>query len=182
MMLGLVFAAFYYFVFFDQGMAQKNSIAASQDQLVTFEQQIKDSQVKLDRAAVYMKTAAEVGTTINKLLSVIPERFGSADMMKLISNEIKVVGSSMTSIAPQKPEVSKFAKEFEELSLQIDISGTFQQHMLLFSNITRINQILTIRKFDLTTVREGKGEEPPLVRLSAEIVAYRYIGDGEAKQ
>jgi Tfp pilus assembly protein PilO len=181
MMLGLVFAAFYYFLVFDQGIAQKNSIAAAQAQMVSIEQQMKDNQIKLDRAAVYKKTASEVGTTITRLLSVIPEHFGSADMMKLVSNEIKVVGSSLSSITPMKPEVSRYAKEFEELALQIDISGTFQQHMLFFSNITRINQILTIRKFDLSTVREGKGDEPPLVRLSAEIVAYRYIGDGGKK-
>lgn len=179
--IGLVFAAFYYFMVFDQGMAQKNKISAAQAEISSYEQQIKDNQIKLDRAAVYKKTAGEIGSTINKLLSVIPEKFGSSDLMKLVSNEVKVAGSSLTSIVPQKPEVSRYAKEFEELSLQIDITGSFQQHMLFFSNMTRINQILTIRRFDLSTVREGKGDEAPMVKLTAEIVAYRYVGEGGGK-
>lgn len=182
LIIGMMIGAIYYFMAFDQGVAQKNAIAASQAQMLQLEQQIRESQVKLDRAAFFKKTASEVGTTINKLLKVIPENFKSADMMKIMSNEVKVVGSSLTSIIPQPTTVSRVAKEFEELAIQVDATGTFQQHMLFFSNLTRINQILTVRRFELTMIKEGSGDTPPSVRLNAEIVAYRYIGEGNQKE
>jgi Tfp pilus assembly protein PilO len=176
MMLGMVLAAFYYFLMFDPGLTQKNAIAASRAQAVDLQRQITENQAKLDRAAVYKKTAAEIGTTINRLLGIIPEHFGISDLTKIVSNEARVAGSSLTNISPGVPEISHIAKEFEELSVKLDMSGTFLQHMVFLSNLTRINQILIVRHFDLTLQREAKGDEPAQVHLIAEIVAFRYRG------
>lgn len=182
LLLGLILGAFYYFAMFDSGLDKTNSITAAQAQIVQLDTQIRENQIKLDRAAVYKKNVSDLGSTIKKLLAVIPEKFGPQDLMKIVSNEAKVAGSSMTNLSPHGVEVSKVAKEFEEQSLTVDLTGTFQQHMLFLSNLTRINQILTIRRFDLQLVREARPDEPPLVRLSADIVAYRYLGDSANAQ
>jgi Tfp pilus assembly protein PilO len=176
LMFGMVLAAFYYFLFFDSGIAQRANIAAAAQQATELENQIKMNQAKLDRAAVYKKTVAEVGSTITKLLGVIPEHFGIPDLMKLVSNEVKVAGSSLSNITPGDPQISHVAKEFEELTVTVDTSGSFLQHMVFLSNLTKIPQILIVRKFDMTMTREAKGDESPTVHMVAEIVAYRYRG------
>jgi Tfp pilus assembly protein PilO len=176
-LLGMSLAAIYYFLWFDPGTVQKNAIAAAQQQIEDIQNQIKDNQAKLDRAAIYKKTAAEIGTTINRLLGVIPERFGISDLMKIISNEAKVAGSSLVNITPgNAPEVSQVAKEFEELSVKLELSGSFLQHMIFLSNLTKINQILIVRKLDLNLTKEAKGEDLPTVQMLADIIAYRYRG------
>lgn len=175
--LGLIVAAIYYFIVFDEGIAQKSSIATATQQVNDLQKKIRENQIKLDRAAVYKKTSAEIGTTINKLLGVIPEHFGKADLMKIVSNEAKVAGSSLIGIVPGIPEVSKVAKEFEELTVKLEMNGTFLQHMIFLSNLTKINQILIVRKFDMNVTKEAKGDEGTIVHLNADIVAYRYRGN-----
>jgi Tfp pilus assembly protein PilO len=175
-LIGMLIAAFYYFLVFDNGMAQQEGINQGRAKVAELQAQLVDYQQKLDSAAVYKKTAAEVGNTINKLLTLIPEKFGMSDLMKIVSNEAKVAGSSLMKIEPKSTNISPVAGEFEELILTIELQGSFLQHMVFLSNLTKIQQILIIRKFDMIHSRDGKGDESPTVTLNAEIAAFRYRG------
>jgi Tfp pilus assembly protein PilO len=177
-MIGMVLAAFYYLAMFDNGRTQEAAIASTNQQITDLKQQIADNQAKLDRAAVYKATVAQLGTTIQKLLSVIPENFTTPDLQKILSNEAKVAGSSLASITPGKPGEFAPAKEFEELSVSIDLSGSFMQHMVFLSNLTKVPQILIVRKFDLATASSTVrlAEDATNVHMTADIVAYRYKG------
>lgn len=177
LLIGILLAIFYRFALFDTGATQTASIQSTQSRIADLQKQVQESQRKLDRAMVYKKTAAEVGGTITKLLSLIPEKFAMPDLMRIVSNEAKTAGSSLQDIKPETTEVSKVASEFEEVSLTIDLSGTFLQHMVFLSNLTKMNQILIIRKFDFQLTRDAKGEDPALVKMAAKIVAYRYRGE-----
>lgn len=178
--IGILVAVFYYALLFDSGATHRAAIEASQARINQIQAEIAENQKKLDRAMVYKKTAAEVGSTINKLLSLIPEKFGMPDLMRIVSNEAKVAGSSLQDIKPGGTEVSAVAKEFEEISVTVDLQGSFLQHMVFLSNLTKINQILIIRKFELSLSREAKADEPAMVKLVADIVAYRYRGQAGA--
>ena len=79
-------------------------------------------------------------------------------------------------IEPKNTSISPVAPEFEELILTIELQGSFLQHMVFLSNLTKINQILIIRKFNMTHSRDGKGDESPVVAMNAEIAAFRYRG------
>lgn len=175
-LIGMILAAFYYFLVYDNGMNQEAGIAEARRRVAELQAKLVEDQQKLDSAAVYKKTAAEVGSTINKLLSLIPEKFGMTDLMKIVSNEAKVAGSSLVSIEPKNTQISSVASEFEELSLTIELQGSFLQHMVFLSNLTKIPQILIIKKFAMAHARDGKGDESPAVTLNADIVAYRYRG------
>jgi Tfp pilus assembly protein PilO len=181
LIIGLCLAAFYYFAFFDQGMQQSGEIATNKARLAELQTQLADAQQKLDNAAIYKKTAAEVGTTIGKLLTLIPEKFGQSDLMRIVSNEAKSSGSSLAAIEPKSTEISVIAPEFEEVTVGVELQGSFLQHMVFLSNLTKVNQILIVRKFELNHLREGRGDEAPVVSLKADIVAYRYRGKEAAK-
>lgn len=178
LMLGLILCAVYYLIMFDNGRNQEAAILASQTQITELQQQINNNQAKLDRAAVYKTSVAQLGTQIQKLLSVIPEKFSTPDLQKILSNEAKVAGSSLASITPGKTNEFAYAKEFEELNVSIDLSGSFMQHMVFLSNLTKINQILIVRKFDLAVAQGGAkmAEDAVNVHMTADIVAYRYKG------
>ncbi len=180
-MIGLVMAAFYYFAFMDKGVEQTAAIDASKARVAELQAQITDGQTKLDNAAVYKKTAAEVGTTIEKLLTLIAENFNMADLMRIVSNEAKSAGSSLATIEPKTTEVSAVAPEFEELTVSLELQGSFLQHMVFLANLTKVQQILIVRKFEVEHLREGKGDEAPQVKLIADIVAYRYRGKAAAQ-
>src|SRR5688572_11460433 len=124
-LIGFVIGAFYYFLVYDNGMNQQTNISAGQSRIQELQTQMADMQQKLDSAAVYKKTAAEVGSTINKLLSLIPEDFGMSDLKRIVSNEAKVAGSSLADIQPKGTVIAAVAKEFEELSVTVDLNGSF---------------------------------------------------------
>lgn len=181
LLIGLILSAFFYYFMLDQGVAQKTQIAAHQAHITEVQGQIAEAEQKLNAAAVYKRTAAEVGSTITKLLSLIPEQFGMSDLMRIVSNEVKVSGSSLASIEPRTTEVSNIAREFEELTVSLDMSGSFLQHMVFLSNLTKINQILIVRKFEFSNEKEARGEEAAVVKMTADIVAYRYRGANASK-
>lgn len=181
LMIGLILAAFYYFLVFDSGTAQLNAIHNAQSQIQSLQTQMQENQKKLDRAEVYKKSAAEVGGTIKKLVSLIPEQFGMSDLMRIVSNEAKVAGSSLATIAPVGTKISSVASEFEELTVTIELNGSFLQHMVFLSNLTKMQQILIIRKYSMEHMKDGRADEAPTVKLNAEIVAYRYRGDQSQK-
>jgi Tfp pilus assembly protein PilO len=104
-----------------------------------------------------------------------------ADLMRIVSNEAKSAGSSLATIQPKTTEVSAVAPEFEELTVELELQGSFLQHMVFLANLTKVQQILIVRKFEFSHLREGKGDEAPQVKLVAEIVAYRYRGKAAAK-
>lgn len=178
MMLGLIFAAFYYFMVFDQGMVQQNQISTNNAKISELRALIEANQRKLDRAAVYKKTASEIGSTINKLLSLVPEKFGMPDLMRIVSNEAKVAGLSLSTVSPLTTKISPMAPEFEELTVSVEVQGSFLQHMVFLGNLTKINQILITKKIDFAHLRDGRGDEPPVVSMKVEIVAFRYRGSG----
>ncbi len=183
MIIGILVAALYYFVVFDSGMLQQSQIAAKNQRIQELQRQIVEDQKKLERALIYKQTAAEIGSTINKLLSLVPEKFGMSDLMRIVSNEAKVAGLSMAGVTPGSVRVSPVASEFEELTASIELQGSFLQHMVFLSNLTKINQILITKKIDFTHLKDNRGEEPPTVGMKAVIVAYRYRGnDGNASQ
>jgi len=175
--IGFVVAALYYFVVYDSGVELQTANTASSARIQEINAQMVEMQQKLDSAAVYKKTAAEVGTTISKLLSLIPKDFTMADLKRLVSNETKVAGSSLSDIATKSTEVSAISPEFEEFSVTVDLQGSFLQHMVFLSNLTKVNNILIVRRFDLSHVKDNKGEESPTVKFTADIIAFRYRGE-----
>lgn len=173
---GLAIAVLYRGLFYDNGARQLSAIEATNQRIQEIQKEIEVDQRKLDRAAVYKRSAAENGGTILRLLSLIPENFKMSDLMRIVSNEVKVAGSSLMSITPGQTETSAIAPEFQELSVSLEVKGNFLQHMILLSNLTKINQILIVRSFEFLHERDGRGEEPPVVGMKAEIVAFRYSG------
>ena len=182
MMMGFVIGAFYYFFMFDEGVSQKSQISQRQARIQELQTQIQDNQAKLDRAAVYKKTATEVGSTINKLVSLIPEKFGMSDLMRIVADETRQAGLSQSATTPGATVISPVAPEFEELTVAVDVSGSFLQHMIFLSNLTKVPQILITRKIEFTHVRDGRGDEPPIVKMSADITAFRYRGTASSQK
>jgi len=176
LILGIGLAGIYYFLVFDKGEMQSNAIASANAKIQELQRKIAEDQKKVDRAMVYKRTAAEVGSTITRLLTLIPEKFSMPDLMRIVSNEAKIAGSSLLVVAPKGTLVSPIAREFEELTVELELQGTFLQHMIFLSNLTKINQILILRKINVSNMGQSKGDDVPTLKLNAEIVAYRYRG------
>jgi Tfp pilus assembly protein PilO len=96
----------------------------------------------------------------------------------MVSNEAKVAGLSLSTVTPKNNRISPIAPEFEELSVSVELSGSFLQHMMFLSNLTKISQILITKKIVFSHVKDGRGDEAPTVGMKVDIVAFRYRGSG----
>ncbi len=176
LLLGFMMAAIYYFVVFDGGGSYAAQISTLQGQIKEMQTKINAAHAKVERANVYKQAASELGGKIQQMMSVIPESFNVSDLMSIVSKEVETVGSSLINIAPQPARPSLVAPEFEEFMVTINVDGSFNQHMMLLSNLTKVNQILVTRKFELSLNGQPVPGVPPLVKLMATVVAYRYKG------
>jgi len=181
MMLGLSIAVIYYFMLYDDGSSLRQSIDSSRARLGQIEKEMRINDEKLQRAAVFKKTAEEVGSTIGRLVTIVPEKFSMPELMRLVSNESKVAGSSLSAIRPAGTMVWSVAKEFEEVALDIELVGSFLQHMVFLSNLTKLHQILIVRRYDMAAQGDMRSDEAAVVKMSAQIVAYRYRGPADGK-
>ena len=181
LIVGVFFAALYYYFVYDDGDTLVKSIQAAKTEIATQTKQIKDLGEKLDRAHDYQRSAAEMGEALNRLLSYIPEDFRPQDFMKVVSEEAKIAGLNIIKIdeAHSNTAVSDKEKkpEFDELIVTVDLQGTFAQQMTFLANLTKRKQIFIVDRFQLNRETRGGAEsEFPILSFRADIKAYRYIG------
>lgn len=181
LMFSLLLAGLYYAIRFDSGANLKSQIDSMQTQLTDKQAQLNGMQAKIERAARYKSSKAEYGETLKNLLSMIPEKFDDTDLERIISDEVKVAGSSLVGISGQvdsgrgsRGEAG--LEEFQELAVAVEVQGSFAQHMIFLSNLTKVRQILIVKKISLESVLAGNSNEPAQVKMSATIHAYRYVG------
>jgi len=183
LILGAFVASLYYFFIFDAGTSQQSAIAAAKADIVNQQKQLTQINQKLDRALEYQRSTAEMGEALNKLLAYIPENFRLQDFMKTVSEEAKMAGLNIIRVAENRSMGTQAKRtDFEELSVNVELQGTFAQQMTFLSNLTKQKQIFILQKFTLD--REGNVNsndvEIPILNFRGEIHAYRYIG-GKSK-
>lgn len=181
LMIGMMVGAVYYFIMFDSGESYSAQANGLQVQVNELKKKINDSDAKIQTAMVYKQAAAELGTKIDQMMSVIPEKFDETDLLALVSREIEAAGSSLLNIAAVPPTPQVMAPEFEEIRVKLNVDGSFSQHMMFLANLTKINQIVVAKELEFSLESTPAPGVPPLVKLVATIVAYRYKGKMEGQ-
>lgn len=184
--LGIVLAAIYYIGFFDNGANIKAAIQQSRQTIQTQTQQSSVLDRELDQMRKMKQSYSELGNTLKKLLSYIPENFRSADFQKLVSEEAKIAGVNIDRITNQQSGYSpqggdqKIPPEFEELGVDVQLSGSYSQILTFLSNLTKHKQLFILNKFTMSVVPNNSPNsqsDQVLVSFDADIKAYRYKGD-----
>src|SRR5262249_6846729 len=89
---------------------------------------------------------------------------------RTLGNEAKSVGVSINQIRDNS-STGKKSEFYEEVGVDVDLSGTFAQLMLFMANLTRLNQILSIESLEL---KESSAETEGL-QMSASVLGYGYV-------
>ena len=178
LILGLFFAALYYYFIYDNGDTITHNLAQAQSEINADQKKEKELTEKLDRAHEYQRSAAEMGEALNRLLSYIPEDFRPQDFMKVVSEEAKVAGLNIIRIDEVNMAAQRDKKvEFEELGVSVELEGSFAQQMTFLANLTKRKQIFILDRFSLIRQRNGANEADfPVLAFHANIKAYRYVG------
>lgn len=180
--LGFFLTSLYYFFVYDNGDGLVKQLDLQTKDIANTNRDIATTKMKLERAHDYQKSTAEMGEALNRLLSYIPEEFRAQDFMKVVSEEAKIAGLNILRIddrgskIPVPTDKTKRA-DFEELSVDILLEGSFAQQMTFLSDLTKRKQIFVVDAFAMD--RQGNPSietEFPILSFRATIKAYRYVG------
>jgi len=180
LVMGLFLAGLYYVTMYDNGEAQRAMIQQSQSTIQRLQGELAQVEESLQRAKSFQSASLDLGNSIQKLLSFIPEDFRMGQLMKMISQEARIAGLDLKNMQPVVvvQGTNNFGKnltEFEEIGVQLELRGTFTQILSFMSSLTEKKQIFLFEKIKIFKTLGVQGEEE-LVTLTAEVHAYSYLG------
>ena len=179
-LIGMILAGFYYFLGYNNGALLDSQMAANKAKTAELQKSIKDEEAKIERINQYKKTTEQLGESFNRFLSYIPEKLRNTDLMKIVSTEAKAAGANIVRVAEQG--VGMRSEFYEEVKVNVELVGTFQQMMLFMSFLTKVDQIITVSKLN---IRSNSSEQldvaSPSLQITADLRGYRYLAEGQKK-
>jgi type IV pilus assembly protein PilO len=173
-LIGMLFLGLYAWMYYDDGSSVDAQIAA-------IHQEISKSQEELDAAS---KVAAEktkfqeevnlVSDQLRAAFVYLPPTLELQDVIKRVSNEVRFSGVNLSRTTPLKSEAKGF---YEEVPVRVEVEGSFAQLTAFLGAIAKVDRIISVRNLDLR--RDKETENGFLVRMTGELVAYRYVDEAK---
>jgi Tfp pilus assembly protein PilO len=168
-----IIGALYYTVGYDSGLKFKTEIAATSAKATKVEEEYTKLDRSLKEILVLKDAQARDASRLDALMAFIPEKLTKTDMMRTLSNEAKAVGISINQIKDSLAERGKKSDSvefYEEIAVDLDLVGGFSQLVLYLANLTRLNQIFSVKNLELTSTSKDE------LKMSSKIIGYRYLG------
>ena len=173
LLFGFGMAGIYYFIAFDGGAAMLQNIATKSEDINRIKLELASARQKLERAQVFEKASSQLGQTLHSVLSYVPEKTNHSDLMKIVSNEVKNSGARLVKMRGlEEPQTSTF---YHTIAVEVELQGSFVQHMLFLANLTRVDQILTVDRLTIESRGELMDAESPWSMMRVTVKGYRYI-------
>lgn len=176
-LISIFLCVVYYFIGYDDGTAFKAQAEASRASLSEVQARMEKVERELQEINALKAAQDKDAERLNVLLGFIPEKLSSFELMKTLSNEAKAVGVNINQLRDtgsaglQPAPQGQVPNIYERLGVDLELDGSFAQLLLFLSNLTRLNQIVTLETLEL---RLMGGAESSL-QMSAQIFGYRYL-------
>lgn len=190
LMIGVVVAGMYYAIGYDSGTALNEGIVKTKEQIAEKEIEIKGLERQLERIKTMQKVMGVLGGEFDSFLSYIPEKMSMSDLMKIISTEAKAAGVGINGIGEVNragsggtrrgdgaPNEGQF---YEELTVEVELVGTYAQLLLFLSYLTKLDKILSISQLSMTSSAKVGDRVSPMITFKCFIRGYRYLPSQEA--
>lgn len=170
----------YYVLMYDNGDAQRAMIERTHSDVQRVQAELTEVNKSLERAKSFQTASQGLGNSIQKLLSFIPENFRMGQLMKMISSEARISGLDLKNMQPVvvvqgTNNAGRSLAEFEEIGVQLELTGSFSQILSFMSSLTEKKQIFLFEKIKIFRTMGAQGDEE-MVTLTAEVHAYSYLG------
>ena len=179
--IGIILVGIYWMVGYDDGTSLQTQIANLNNDLQKNEQEIKKVEQSIEAVKRFTLKMNALGDRFDKLVRYIPEEFTPSDQMKIISNEAKAAGTNILKIK-SGGKGAKF-QFYEELSVDVELQGSYTQIILFLSNLTKIDKVLVLKSMKMKTASgavSAQGENISSVVFSGTFSGYKYITDSKA--
>ena len=180
LLIGLFIAGFYYLTLFDSGEALQNQINNKKTSITALRTELATMEKTLVDAEKHREISRKLGEEMDAVLRAVPEKYNSLELMKVLSDEAKVVGTSIVNLQPasgfRNQTQDELDNPFKPVSVTVTLNGTFNQIMLFMSNLTKVSKIILIKELSLRVQEPAKVFETasPAINYKATFQAYRY--------
>ena len=175
LLFGFGIACIYYFIFFDSGSRIVENINKHKDDIQKVKTDLNIIKQKIERAQAFQKTSTELGQTLHSVLSYVPENTNYSDLMRIVSNEVKTSGARLVKMRGVEEGSNTSIGFYQSVAVEVELQGSFVQHMLFLSNLTRVDQILTVERLAIESKGELMDSEAPWSTMRVTIKGYRYV-------
>lgn len=180
LLIGVVIAVVYYFALFDDGSSLEMSINTTQASITQKTTEIASMKKTLEDAKKHAEISAKIGAELEQVLQAVPESYNSVELMKLISNEAKVVGANILSVKGNDVKLKDTDEaSFAPIRVDVDLTGTFNQIMLFLSNMTKVSKVILMKTINIQGAKNTmtSSTASPSLSFKASFEAYRYVPD-----
>lgn len=176
--IGILLAAVYYFVMFDDGTLLNDQIAQAKTRLETANRQLGETEKALAESERFEKEVQGLARQFEKITDFMPSTVTAVDLTTVVNKQAQLAGVKIVKVEPD-PEVKRVSF-YEMTKVNLELEGSYAQIATFLSYISRIPRLLTFEMTSISLPSSGApGEMSSAGKLlfSSSMVGYRYLKD-----
>lgn len=167
---GLLLAALYYFLVFDDGSALKRRTSSLQNEIDVQKKTLAGIEEALLNKKKFQDEAAEINASIESFLAYFPEEIGSAQTNEFIKEISKAAEKNSATVVSLKPAPggNEFP-DYPELGFEFTVEATYVNIMRFISDLTKLKRVID---FTETTLKVVGSEKIPRISFETTLIVY----------
>ena len=175
LVLGVFFTGVYYFSLYDDGSNLKKQIQDVETQVQTVEQNIAQAGKELRDLTLFKDEIQKQEQFIKAFINFIPSSLTFTDISVLVIQQARLAGVNISSKRDVQFKQYKDT-DYEFLTMQLEVIGSFSQLMFFLSKLTEQKRILIVNEINISMA------ENKIVRANINLIAFRYKKAEESSQ
>ncbi len=166
--ISVLVGGFYYKSIYDDGSRIDSQIRTLQGQVQVEEEKKKETDRIRSEEVEMKKQVGELADKFKEIILKFPISLKSDEIIDVINSLSKTVNVRVISVKKEKVITQEL---YEEVPIKLELSGTFNNLLLLLYNITILERVTNFGDFEfVNTSSEYNG----VIKLSTTIVGYKY--------
>ena len=173
---GLLLATLYYFTMFTGATKYKNQIRNLDQQIEKLRADIATNEAIVRDMKKFELEVNQISEQYQAALEYLPSKAKVEDVLDQLYKIAKTTRVSLSKVRPGGISRQKF---YEEMIVDIEITGTYSDLTSFIVEVSQIPRIITIRGLKLRPSSKRSLSGGLLIELSGKLVTYRYIEEAE---
>lgn len=168
-------AGLYYWMYFDSGSGIQGRIDSQTQEMEAVKKSLSDTEAVIGDKQKFEQEYNTVSDQFRAAIEYLPSSFNIQSLLKQIYNEARSAGIELEKTVPlPSTGAGGGSKQFyEELNIDVTLSGTYPQLTLFLSYISRLQRIVNIRNVEIKF--EKLADSTPFLTMKGTLVSYRYL-------
>ena len=171
-LIGIVLAIAYYFMMFEGAGSYSARLKNLDQQIEKLEADIAANKNVVKDIAKFENEVNQISEQFQSALEYLPSKSKVEDVLDQLYKIARTKGVSLTRVRPSGSSRKQF---YEELSVEIQVSGSYGDLTAFIVEVSQIPRIINIRGLNLAPSSKKSLTGDINLELSGKLVTYRYI-------